>query len=390
MRADLQERHIHLLQKQIDDSDAALKLELARGEKHAEALMHIARSCDDRVDEIKTHHAAAVTSLKAELEAVKASHAVTIGKLETQHAAVIAALENQVAVLRLHAMSKLTDIHAAIAALQTLEIHPIRADHRQFAEWHTGPVPSLPTPPQPPPPPCVAFDRGWCTAACGARWKVDVDDATGVRARVTQDVNDWFVNARLCLRSAAPLQRRCSAHAPVANGHQQGQLPAYRIIIEAYDSTQSCRLGFLAGAAHRPIVGQPIEQYGGWSIMIQPSSAGFVGLKGTRSGWTPLDASCSTYATTSIIPPVPPGSAVEFAVDYAAGTCRVAFYTPAAVAGGFVEAPHAKMELRFVATDADAKARIPARSIPTLADSGVELYPAAEAGFTNATWRLVS
>jgi hypothetical protein len=43
---------------------------------------------------------------------------------------------------------------------------------------------------------------------------------------------------------------------------------------------------------------------------------------------------------------------VEFAVDYYEGTCRVAFYTPAAVAGGFVEAPHAKTELRFVATAA--------------------------------------
>jgi hypothetical protein len=52
-------------------------------------------------------------------------------------------------------------------------------------------------------------------------------------------------------------------------------------------------------------------------------------------------------------PPVPEGSAVEFAVDYAAGTSRVAFYTPAAVAGRFVEAPYARMELRFVATDAE-------------------------------------
>jgi hypothetical protein len=81
------------------------------------------------------------------------------------------------------------------------------------------------------------------------------------------------------------------------------------------------------------------------------------------------------------VPPVPEGSAVEFAVDYAAGTCRVAFYTPAAVAGGFVEAPYARMELRFVATDAenvpDWGGGIPARSVPTAAaDSRVQLYPA--------------
>jgi hypothetical protein len=34
-------RHIELLQKQIAETDAALKLELARGERHAEALMHV-------------------------------------------------------------------------------------------------------------------------------------------------------------------------------------------------------------------------------------------------------------------------------------------------------------------------------------------------------------
>jgi hypothetical protein len=70
---------------------------------------------------------------------------------------------------------------------------------------------------------------------------------------------------------------------------------------------------------------------------------------------------------------VPAGSAVEFAVDYAAAACRVAFYTPAAVAGGFVEAPHARMELYFVPTVADDARQLPARPIPTRAGAGVEL-----------------
>jgi hypothetical protein len=74
-------------------------------------------------------------------------------------------------------------------------------------------------------------------------------------------------------------------------------------------------------------------------------------------GWTVVLPDVSAYATTSTVPPVPAGDAVEFAVDYAAGTCRVAFYTPDAVAGGFVEPPHAKMELRFVATEAGAHPR---------------------------------
>jgi hypothetical protein len=86
---------------------------------------------------------------------------------------------------------------------------------------------------------------------------------------------------------------------------------------------------------------------------------------------------------------VAPGGAVEFAVDFAAGTCRVAFYTPAAVEGGFVEAPHAKMELRFVATETP-QYRL-ARPVPTLADSGVELYPAtATDDPVGAIWRFAA
>jgi hypothetical protein len=61
-RADLDARHIELLQKQIDEIDGILKLELARGEKHAEALMHIARTCDERTSELKEQHATAPAS----------------------------------------------------------------------------------------------------------------------------------------------------------------------------------------------------------------------------------------------------------------------------------------------------------------------------------------
>jgi hypothetical protein len=71
----------------------------------------------------------------------------------------------------------------------------------------------------------------------------------------------------------------------------------------------------------------------------------------------------------------------------------VAFYTPAAVAGGFVEAPYAKMELRFVATAAEVEFKrgpVPARSVPTtVADSYVQLYPAVSAAYAGAVWRFV-
>jgi hypothetical protein len=158
-----------------------------------------------------------------------------------------------------------------------------------------------------------------------------------------------------------------------------------------------------------PTTGHDICNYAGWCIDVRASSDGLVHPDTTFSGWTvmapaeapgtaaPLGAdeggmkaaeSTSAYATTTVVPPVPPGSAVEFAVDYAAGTCRVAFYTPEAVSGGFVEAPHAKMELRFVATKEEPY--IPARSVPTAEGSGVELYPAVETGYAGTIWRFAA
>jgi hypothetical protein len=337
--------------------------------------MRIARTCDDRVDELKTQHANVIV--------VKEN---IIAKLEKEKAA----LNAQVALLHAQVTSKLTGIHAAIATLQTLEIHPVRPDRRQFAEWHNGPLPA-----------CLAFDRTWCTAACGTNWKVEIDAATGMRAHVTHERDDGW----LTLRSAAALQR-CPL-TPGAGVPQQDQSPSYRIVIEAHDTRDSCWIGFLpshrartsggGGAAVTPLVGHPIWKYGGWSIEVDASEAGDVD-DAPGSGWTVLQPShdaagdsagdTSAYATTSKVPPVPEGSAVEFAVDYAAGTCRVAFYTPAAVASGFVKAPYAKMELRFVATEADQGCEIPMRPIPTVADSGVELYPAVTAGFAGAVWRL--
>jgi hypothetical protein len=81
------------------------------------------------------------------------------------------------------------------------------------------------------------------------------------------------------------------------------------------------------------------------------------------------------------------------AVDYAAGTCRAAFYIPAAVAGEFVDAPYAKMELRFVATparDVPEWGFVPARSVPrATADSPLQLYPAVATGWAGTVCRFV-
>jgi hypothetical protein len=196
--------------------------------------------------------------------------------------------------------------------------------------------------------------------------------------RASSKKNPWYIGC-LTLRSAAPLSPR-----------HLNRLPAsYRIVVEAHNESQICYLGFVPGhypgrngarAAVTPELRFSIEKYGGWYIAV--GRAGFL-----SNGWTALEPSDSGYATTSKIPPVPAGGAVEFAVDYAAGTCRVAFYTPTAVAGGFVT-PHAKMELRFVA--AAATEIVPARPIPTLPDSGVELYPVAATDFVGPIWRFAS
>jgi hypothetical protein len=187
------------------------------------------------------------------------------------------------------------------------------------------------------------------------------------------------------------------------------------VVIEAYPApaddtdTQWCVVGFVPshtftdGASITPVVGNSIHHYGGWWFTVNHAapahfSAGTIAVLGWRplpvasAGDTAVDDT-STYATTDVVPPVPAGSAVELAVDYAAGTCRVAFYSPAAVACGFVEPPYATMELRFVATpdeDVPGWGSVPPRSVPTAAaDSRVQLYPAVGADWAGATWRFV-
>jgi hypothetical protein len=274
--------------------------------------------------------------------------------------------------LQAQTTSKLADIHGAVAALQTL---------------------------LPPFPPMLAlvpmtFDRDWCSAVSGSKWKIDIDAATGMHAHVTY-IGDGG-GGYLTLRGAAPLPRpRVVA---TAGDPKQEPFPAYRIVVvEAANVLDWCDLGFVpshhhvpagagAGAAATvtPIVGGSITDLGGWYIGLYPSKAGYL-----SDGWTAVEPADSVYATRSKVPPVPEGSAVEFAVDYTAGTCRVAFYMPAAVASGFVQAPYAKMELRFARTENDATDRAP-RPVPVLAHSGVELYPAAQTYFNNVIWRFAA
>jgi hypothetical protein len=74
LQADLDARNIAQLREQNKQLDDVLSSERARGEKHAEAFMRIARTCDDRVDELKAQHAAAVAKLEEEKATLKAAN----------------------------------------------------------------------------------------------------------------------------------------------------------------------------------------------------------------------------------------------------------------------------------------------------------------------------
>jgi hypothetical protein len=329
-----------------------------------------------RYDAIAAAQAAHVTLLKEQQ-----------ATLEVSDAAAVAA--------RAKTTAQLSAVHAAVTSNFALELHPVRRDRRQFATLHVGPVPF------------DEFDLAWCAAACGETWEVDIDPVTHMRAHVTQR---HAPVGCVTLRGAAPLPRRL----PSTGASLPPQLPSYRVVIEAYptpdrEGDQTCNMGFVPShtftdaAAVTPVAGRRIRHYGGWWFQVNRATAVRVDVGVTVHGWTPLrpraaagDAAvddASTYATTDVVPVVPAGNAVELSVDYAARTCRVAFYTPAAVAGGFVEAPYAKMELRFVATaaeDSPTWGAVPARSVPTAADSSVvQLYPAVSAANAGAVLRFV-
>jgi hypothetical protein len=313
LQVDLDAQNIAQLREQNKALEDALAAERALVEKHAEAFMRIARTCDDRCSELKDQHAAALgvkDILIAKLEDAAAAKDVIIAEVRAEHGALNAlraenaALRAEVSVLQSRTTSNLTDIHAAIAALHTLEIHPVRRDRRQFAAWHAGSIPALPEDPPIVVQPIMTFDHGWCAAACGEKWSVDIDAATSTRAQVTQMGPD-----SLTLRSAAPLLRRAlsAAHVhDVGEPHHKQQhqpqegLPAYRIIAEAYGhSVGPYRIGFIpnhevgadGAAGAMPITvtpGQGIQHYGGWSITVFGQRPGYVEPDAAHSGWLVL------------------------------------------------------------------------------------------------------
>jgi hypothetical protein len=229
----------------------------------------------------------------------------------------------------------------------------------------------------------LTFDPDWCVAVCGESdddndevyddgfvdrvvlWTVDLDQS-GTRAHVTQRGYDT-----LTLRGARPLPH--PPHATTAS---------FRVIIEDYGDNKYCTVGFVPDNAE-PVLGREICEYGGWYITVEP----FHSRPLLDSGaFASSDADSDPEAF--ILPAVPPSAAVEFAVDYAAHTCRVAFYAPAK-ARDFTAPPDGALELQFV-----PKAEYcsnPARSDPTMAEGTcMALYPAVGMRWNGGTVSFVS
>jgi hypothetical protein len=117
LQADLDARNIAQLREQNKQLDDVLSAERACGDKHAEAFMRIARTCDDRVDELKTQHANVIVAMDttiAQLKAIAAASAVSLQEMKTEMVALRAA--NAAAVVKLE--TEKADLKAQMAMLQ--------------------------------------------------------------------------------------------------------------------------------------------------------------------------------------------------------------------------------------------------------------------------------
>jgi chromosome segregation ATPase len=133
LQAECDAANIKLQAQRIAALEATLETEQARGEKHAEALMQIARTCDDRARELQAQHT-------EKLEKVESAHATRIADkeamirdLKSAHGAIVASKDvviaaGQTALIELKAShtaatarsdATIADLNAALAALKT-------------------------------------------------------------------------------------------------------------------------------------------------------------------------------------------------------------------------------------------------------------------------------
>jgi hypothetical protein len=367
-RADLQKRHMELLQKQITDADAALKLELARGEKHAEALTHIARTCDERTSEMKEQHAATTAKVEAENAALKAR----LVELEARIAKREAAIEEKDAIIKAKDAviqekdaaasgyaTAASDLRTSVATLTTqlqAQQYEVVSELGGGSRLYVIPLGTNP-PPAPPPPPPLRFDAEWyARSVTGTNFQCDLNAPhyDRVRCIAHEDPHEDPVDAdaitsRVVVRTAAPLPRP-PRRIDAAPTREVTPATCTFVIVKyapkddgVWDCTPKddggvwhCAIGLLPStAAARPT--RSLGHLGGCTVYPHPNGAHPPG-----GWWTPF--ANSEFANSM---KVPQGGAVRFTVDYAASTCRLACYTPAAVANDFAQPPYATTELFF-------------------------------------------
>jgi hypothetical protein len=331
LRSELDVRKIQSLREEVKKLEGALGQERLRCDKQAAAFASGTRTFESLARDLEAQYATKLSKIKIAHDGALAAKDIAVvavetrlAELEASHARAIAAkdaaytkLERDHAALRADAAAQLTATYAAVTSKLALEVHPGRADGRQFAMLHVGPVPVD----------TFRFDSAWCLAACGDKWLVDIDPVTHMRAHVTTG-RGW---GHVTLRGGAPLPRHLFL--PDAS---PPRLPSYRVVIEAYPApidgknTQYCNVGFVPshactdGTLLTPVVGHSIHNYGGWFLQLRPESMTWMDARaGVFAGWKPVAPRAATdaavddtspYART--VPRVPAGSAVEFAVDY--------------------------------------------------------------------------
>jgi hypothetical protein len=362
-QCDIVQQHLELSESENQD----LKEQLAAAVQAKDAQHALRLQQDDAMHHLRTQgevalRAAQAATSQARIDeltaahgALKAAHAANICDLKASHAATVTAqtatITAQTATITAHAAT-ITDLRAQVSELRALStqryelVRPEARTAREFIIPYSGPFPPsavLPPSTDVSPLPRIVglgmFDPEWYAASIvGTTWQCDLNAPHYDVAHCTADDGRYL----LTLRTDPPLPRD-SAGTVVC-----------RFVIEAYppDQHATCYLGLIpSSATPTPMWGIP--DLGGWELYLSPP-----GPHASRAGGTwapmqphqgrPLPPDGSAYATTAQVPKVPVGGAVEFAVDYAANTCRVAFYTPEGVAAGIRQsAPFAKMELHF-------------------------------------------
>jgi hypothetical protein len=230
--------------------------------------------------------------------------------------------------------TSVSELRASVAALTALlqvqqyELVTVRGSAPPSSRQYVIPLGSAPPPPPPPPP--LRFDAEWyARSMAGTKFLCDLNAPHYDRVRCTaQDdpADAHRVWSRLVLRAAAPLPRppRLVDADPVASAREETPAACTFIIVKyppKDGGVFDCPIGLLPSTA----VATPT-----WAVIHLRGYTIYPHSNGTHPPTGPWTAVTDSEFVKSM--QVPEGGAVRFSLDYAASTCRLTFYTPAAVA----------------------------------------------------------